>query len=414
VVIVMGALLLWLGAPELARASAPAAAELLAPVWVNVHVRDERGQLTVGAYVVIYRKEGTVRKERITQGYTNGAGTAGFTLDSSLDYVLDIYGYNTALGTQERWSYGYIMHPAANSHHYFNRVYERLWPEQMVIPATSELGATVTFTVPVTHGFTMTNFGEWIRVKMWVDDNRELPYLVEAFTSPTQLLSSLRPFVFRYTPAAAGVHYLRFMVERSWSDSTQQTDWEIADDGGWQWQFDVIGPTATPTTTPTVTPTPTDTTTPTVTPTPTDTTTPTRTSTPTPTETPTVTPTPTSTATPTMTPTLAYASVAGRAYADLNGNTRPDAQEPPVAGVWVSLTTAQGAVAGQQFTASDGSYRFERLGPGRYRLEALSVPWGYALPRGSYDLTCEVGRVYEGLDWALATWRVALPLLWRG
>ncbi|MCH7699990.1 MAG: DUF11 domain-containing protein [Chloroflexi bacterium] len=63
----------------------------------------------------------------------------------------------------------------------------------------------------------------------------------------------------------------------------------------------VLGPTPTPTDTPTVTPTPTNTSTPTLTPTPTDT--PTATPTNTPTATPTNTPTPTPTATPTSTPT---------------------------------------------------------------------------------------------------------------
>ena len=99
--------------------------------------------------------------------------------------------------------------------------------------------------------------------------------------------------------------------------------------------------------------------------------TPIATATPTPTITPTPSRTPTPTATPTGTPVVGR--VHGLVFNDLDGNGLPTAGEPGLIGVSILLYQGNNIV-GATTTAGDGSYHFDSLLPGQYRLEETDLP----------------------------------------
>lgn len=101
------------------------------------------------------------------------------------------------------------------------------------------------------------------------------------------------------------------------------------------------------------------------------------TATPTPTITPTAsrTPTPTSTLTPTSTPTgtPVVGRVHGLVFNDLNGDGLPTNGEPGLIGVSILLYQGNNVV-GSTTTGGDGTYHFDSLLPGQYRIEETDPP----------------------------------------
>ncbi len=159
------------------------------------------------------------------------------------------------------------------------------------------------------------------------------------------------------------------------------------------------------------TPTATRTPWPTSTPRPTSTSTPTRSATPTPTRTPTRTATPTSTVT--LTPTPPLGTVGGTVWLDRNGDGTWGAEEPGLIGVAVTLLSG-GAEIRSARTAGDGSYRFDGLPPGLYRLRQTNPPWArFSSTPDQLDVfvAAEQWLVVDFGDWnGLAMY---LPLLTR-
>ena len=65
--------------------------------------------------------------------------------------------------------------------------------------------------------------------------------------------------------------------------------------------------------------------------------------------------------------------LAGRVFADLNGNGQYDAAwDDPLPGVPVTITTAAGQVVATRTTASDGSYAVDPISSGEYRVTIVS------------------------------------------
>jgi uncharacterized delta-60 repeat protein len=108
----------------------------------------------------------------------------------------------------------------------------------------------------------------------------------------------------------------------------------------------------------------------TLTATPTATRTPWLTSTPWPTHTPTATRTPT----PTPTPTSLPGAVGGVVWLDLDGDSVRDTHEPGLIGVTVVLLAGDVTLRSAS-TWGDGTYRFDGLAPGPYRLRQTNSPW---------------------------------------
>ncbi len=67
-------------------------------------------------------------------------------------------------------------------------------------------------------------------------------------------------------------------------------------------------------------------------------------------------------------------------WEDLNGNGTQDAGEPGLAGVTVNLLASDGTLVASTVTGSDGTYRFDDLRPGLYRVE-IETPAGYLVSR---------------------------------
>ena len=112
------------------------------------------------------------------------------------------------------------------------------------------------------------------------------------------------------------------------------------------------------------------------------------------TPTPTLSPTPTETPTPTSTLTPApKGSISGLAFNDRNRNLLPEAGEWGVAGVTIELRDANQVPVASQLTGPDGTYAFNDLEPGTYRLRISRMPRGYiqvepltwAIPLGPGD-----------------------------
>ena len=76
------------------------------------------------------------------------------------------------------------------------------------------------------------------------------------------------------------------------------------------------------------------------------------------------------------------ASISGTAFADTDHDGTLDAGEATIALVAVDLLDAEGNVVTRTTTGSDGTYRFEDLTPGTYRIR-WTVPAGYGLPTGT-------------------------------
>lgn len=156
---------------------------------------------------------------------------------------------------------------------------------------------------------------------------------------------------------------------------------------------------------PTATPTPSATPTPTMTPTPTITSSPTVTLSPSLTPTPTLTPS----ATPTPSPTPATGIIRGATFYDLNQNQEHDADEAGIADVRIDLLRPGGdGIAA--FTATDGSFSFPDLPPGRYVLSE-EQPEGWGPPRPGSPLAVlvianhahQLGFAHQPLPTATAT-----------
>ncbi len=111
---------------------------------------------------------------------------------------------------------------------------------------------------------------------------------------------------------------------------------------------------------------------------------------------------PQQTATPTLAP--GTGGIVGVAWNDLDGDGVPDAGEPFLAGL--TVTVRSGELSGSAISGADGSYYLGNLQPGLYRLTALP-PSGYQLTTpGVLDLLVSSGAVFT-LDFG--AWFVPTP-----
>lgn len=74
----------------------------------------------------------------------------------------------------------------------------------------------------------------------------------------------------------------------------------------------------------------------------------------------------------------ATAALGDRVWSDNNGNGVMDANEPGLTDVVVTLSRCDGTLVDSTMSASDGSYRFDNLSAGSYRL-SLTIPAGYTV-----------------------------------
>ncbi|MCB0597260.1 MAG: right-handed parallel beta-helix repeat-containing protein [Phaeodactylibacter sp.] len=108
--------------------------------------------------------------------------------------------------------------------------------------------------------------------------------------------------------------------------------------------------------------------------------------------------------------------VSGRAWHDENGNCIKDANEPGIAKLIVDLYGPDGKFVAMEYSGRDGSYRFDGLPPGSYRLMAspLNFAPGRSLERmkpacnqdekdGSLSVTIDAGKPASGQGLGFST-----------
>jgi hypothetical protein len=104
-------------------------------------------------------------------------------------------------------------------------------------------------------------------------------------------------------------------------------------------------------------------------------------------------PTPTLTSTPLSTSVPGTGAIAGTAWQDLDGDGTRGADEPPLAGLLLSLYDQGGQLLMTATTAADGGYRFAVLSPGLYQLVA-TAPANYLLTTSdTFNLFVSPGAV---------------------
>jgi hypothetical protein len=86
--------------------------------------------------------------------------------------------------------------------------------------------------------------------------------------------------------------------------------------------------------------------------------------------------------------TFGDASISGRAYLDLDGDGRYDANiDTPLGGLTLSLETMDGEPLATATSSPNGGYSFSNLASGQYRLILAQPPGGYS---GSLEQTVSV------------------------
>jgi len=341
------------------RADAPQRDGLGSPFTITV--TDQHNQPTAGATVAIRR-----RSDYAVVGVqtTNRWGCTTFSLDPATRYI--IWAYYNDRGSNELWYYGYVE--PADWTPTPARTLRRVspWLNQVTLPPNASVGAAQTITVTIAHGYPVTNFDLRLRVRIWVDDDGQAPYLYEA-TSPTQVfVEGIEPFTLPYTPTAPGRYRVRLLLERDWEGQ----GWEPTDEGGWQWQFDVTAPATTPT----------------------------------------IMPTPTATPTPSSTPALF--AISGVVFRDTDHDAIYHAPDLPLAGVAVALRDGDGATLTRQQTGADGLYRFEQVIAGHYQVALDAIPPGYVYDGEVHQVDCQAGQEVYTADFALdAVTLIHLPVL---
>ncbi len=95
--------------------------------------------------------------------------------------------------------------------------------------------------------------------------------------------------------------------------------------------------------------------------------------------------------TPTLVP--GTGAIVGLAWQDLNSNGLREANEPPLAGMLLSLAQPNGTIVATALTGDDGRYRLANLEPGLYQLTA-TPPAGYRLTTlDQYTLYVSAGNI---------------------
>ncbi len=333
------------------RADAPAKQGLLGSPF-TITVTDQYDKATPNATVAIRRRDDYAVVGVQT---TNRWGCTTFSLDPAMRYI--VWAYYNDNGSNELWYYGYIE--PADWSPTPARTLPRVspWLNVVIAPADATVGESWDVVATIAHGYPVTNFDLRLRLRMWVDDDGQAPYLYET-TSPTQIFSEgIEPFNLSYTPEVAGHYMMRLLLERNWEGQ----GWEPTDEGGWQWSFDVVAPATTPTATPTLTSAP----------------------------------------TPTSTPVLC--TISGIVFRDSNHDGLYEATDPPVSGVEVVLRDGGGATLGRRLTGIDGAYRFEQVTTGHYQVALDAVPAGYDYTRKVQELDCLGGQIVYTADFPLNT-----------
>ncbi|MBN1400741.1 MAG: hypothetical protein JXA74_07880 [Anaerolineae bacterium] len=308
-------------------------------------VVDQHGVPTQGAVVTVRQYDGAVGP-MVEQKTTNADGAAYLQLDASRPkYVVEVT-YRDH-GSNEWWWYGYILTPDWSSAY---KQVQRMdpWIDTVTLP-TAALIVDEPQTVQVTigHGYTDTDWRLYIRVRMWIDDDGLAPYLYEMVSETQSLYEGISPFELSFTPDAPGHYRVRFMVERNWED----TDWYVADEGGFSWELDVES-----------------------------------------------------------SPPLACV-ITGSAFVDWNRDAVRGQGESAAPAVPVVLHDAAMTPLRTVHTDTEGIYRFEQVEPGSYRIGLEDVPRGWVYAGPVHELECAEGMTYEDLDFPLWVRYVCLPLV---
>lgn len=355
--------------PGASTAAQPTGPALLATSAFTVRVEDQDGLPTANASVVV--RDG-VSYAVIANSKTNVDGIVTLSLDSARWYVVLVY-YSDR-GTRETWWYGYILPKdwSPSPHKVMRR--NNPWIGTITMPSAPwPIGQEQTVEVTIGHALTTTNYDLKIRVGMWVDDDGQEPYLYETLSDVQSFYNGITPFHVSYTPDAPGHYLVRYRVDRQFEGN----DWEVSDEGGWEWSLDVgeAAPTDTPT--------------------------------------PTATLTPTMTPVPSATATLAVCVIEGAVYEDLDYDSVLAAQDRSLPGIEVLLTTLSDQPVESQISGLEGRYRFTLSAKGDYRVKLGRVPPGYRHATLAYAKHCEPGMVHQHLDFPLWRWYCRLPALLR-
>jgi hypothetical protein len=330
--------ILWLGGALLV---APPTGRAIVLSDFSVCVKDEEGVPRSDAWVVIRYRFGEHQWERFTAGKTGADGCVIFQLDPEEDYVVLVY-YNE-FGLEEHWSYGYIgKQDWSRSKKVFQR--NRPWIDEVSMGAQPwSVGVPRDVALTIAHGLRDMDYDFQVKVALIVDDDGEQPYLSETMSETQVFYTGIEPFHFSYAPTSEGRFLVRFIIYTRF----EANEWEISDDGGWQWWIEAVRVVDEP------------------------------------------------------------AQIRGRVYLDLNHDGAYMAPEPLVANVRVLLTQGDVVVA-ESVTSTDGQYEFQAPA-GSYQMKIGQAPRGYRVP-GARDIVCTAGQVLENLDWALEVWYCRVPL----
>jgi hypothetical protein len=338
------ALVVLVVAPCASLAEQPYEGGLLTSTFTMV-VTDQHGARTQGAVVTVRQYDGAVGP-MVEQKTTNADGAAYLQLDATRPkYVVEVT-YRDQ-GSEEWWWYGYILTADwASAYKLVQRVDP--WIDTVTFPTGSVIVDELqTIWVTIGHGYTDTDWRLYIRVRMWIDDDGLAPYLYETVSETQSLYDGISPFELSFTPDVPGHYLVRFMVERNWENS----DWYVADEGGFGWELDVE----------TLPPLP--------------------------------------------------CTIAGSAFVDWDRDAVWGASESAAPAVPVILYDAALVPLRTVPTDAEGLYRFEQVEPGSYRVGLENVPRGWVYEGPGHDLVCAEGMTYEGLDFPLWVRYVCIPMV---
>lgn len=361
-------LLTLLGPGASATAQAPSAARLAAAPF-TVRVEDQDGLPTPNATLIV--RDGETYKV-VANPKTNAEGLVFLNLDPAHWYVVLVY--YTDRGSRETWWYGYILPKDWNPSPLKVMRRNNPWLDTIIMPANPwPVGQAASVQVTIDHALTTTNYDLKLRVGMWVDDDGQEPYLYETLSDVQSFYDGILPFYVTYTPVTPGHYLVRFRVDRQFEGN----DWEVSDEGGWEWSLDVGQPSPTHTTTPTYTPTPT------------------------------ITPV------PSATPTLAVCILQGTVFQDMDYDSVLADRDQPLPGIEVLLETASGQRVDNQISGVQGRYSFSVSTEGDYHIRLGHVPTGYRRTELVFAKYCEPGIVHQRLDFPLWRWYCRLPVIVR-